>query len=78
MNPLVKVTQCGVHGAVPGDAVHRGKGGCMDAHREMTVTRAVIARMPRMLVAFVHDLQLGWLKGACQACFNLFRNFHFV
>ena len=62
---------------VAGDAGHRRKGGGADAHGEMAGTRSIIPSMSSVAMAFVHDLQFGGLKGACQARFNLFFNFHF-
>jgi hypothetical protein len=78
MDPLVQVAQGGVDGAVAGDAGHGGQAGGADADGEMAGTRAVIAGVARVAVAFVDYLQLGRLKGACQAIFNLCINFHFA
>jgi hypothetical protein len=78
VNPLVQIAQGRMNSAVAGDAGHRRKGGGADADGKMAGARAIVAGMSGVAVAFVHDGQLGWLKGACQARFNLIFNFHFA
>ena len=77
MGALVDVAQGGLHGPVAGEAGHGRERRSADADREMAFAAAIVAGMPGMAVAFVHDLQQFRRKGACQAIFYLILDVHF-
>lgn len=77
MHTGVDIAQGPLDRAVPCNPPHLSKGLCADHNAKMAFPRAIIARMPCMFVAFVHDFQLLRGKGCDQPCFYFVLHRHF-